>query len=179
LEKGAEAPVFLNYLKTDAAMRIAGLAVEDEKNLIGPAVYLGTLVLIIASGFFAIICGVIARRLSNNPQACFGIGPSTPRLLAFSAVSLALIGLGLIGTGAKVASDISSISFLAGLAPPAYIGTIVLLLSASVGLWATYLAIRSSRHVTLRRRTLIGLPLLGISSALLFGYLASWGLSPF
>ena len=179
LEKGAEAPVFLNYLKTDAAMRIAGLVAEDEKNLIGPTVYLGTLLLIIVSGFFAIISGVIARRLSNNPQADFGIGPSAPRLIAFSAVSFALIGLGLIGAGAKVTSDISSISFLAGLAPPAYIGTIVLLLSAALGLWASYLAIRSSRQVTLRRRTMIGLPLLGISSALLFAYLASWGLSPF
>ncbi|MDM7860398.1 alpha/beta fold hydrolase [Alteromonas sp. ASW11-36] len=179
LEAGADAPEFLTYLKTDATLRIAALAAEDEKNLVAPAMYIGTLVLIIVSGFIAIICGAIARRVSNNPQANFGVGPQTPRLLAFAAVTLSLVGLGFIGAGAKAAADISSISFLAGLAPPAHFGTIVLLLSAAVGLWAMYAAIRTSRQVTLRRRTLIGLPLLGLSTALLFVYLASWGLSPF
>lgn len=179
LEAGADAPEFLTYLKTDATLRIAGIAAEDEKELAGPAIYLGTLVLIIVSGFFAIICGAIARRVSNNPQANFGVGPQAPRLLAFAAVTLALVGLGFIGAGAKAAADISSISFLAGLAPPAHFGTILLLLSAAVGLCTVFIAIRTSRQVTLRRRTLIGLPLLGLCCALLFWYLASWGLNPF
>ena len=152
---------------------------EDKKKLALPAVYVGLLVIIVVSGFFAILAGYVTRKYSSNPNADLGIGPNSPRLLALSSVTLTLIGLGLIGAGAKATYDISAISFLAGLAPPANFGTIALLLSSVLGLWATYSVLQARKQSSIRRRTIIGLPLLGLSTVLLFLYLASWGISPF
>lgn len=179
LEEGVKPPEFLSYVNTDAVLRLAAMASDDKNKIFGPAAYVIFLVATVLIGFFAILAGYIVRKFSTDPNVGYGIGPKRPRLLTLSSALLSIAGLVLIGVGAKATFDISAISFAAGLAPPANVGLMALLLSSVMGVWAIYAVLQANKQSTLRRRTKIGLPMISLSTVLLFVYLAAWGIGPF
>lgn len=178
LEEGVEPPEFLTYLQTDATLRLAGIASEDEQQLIGPALWAATLLFTLLAGLIAIIIGFVARRFVRLPANIPGAGPALPRALAtFTALS-ALVGLSLIATGGVMASEISMTSLLAGFAPPARLGSWLTMLGGLLGLATLFFAITRSGNHPVRLRTRIGLPLMGLAGILLAVFLISWDLVP-
>ncbi len=177
LEKGVDAPEFLDYMQTDAALRLATRAGDDPKRLLGPSTIIGATFLTVLIGFFAIIAGYIARRFSSQTTPHHAIGPVMPRLLSLLTSLMCLCGLALLGAGAATTIDISELSIVAGLAPPAKLGAFMLSASVVLGLYALYAVIAEHQRSPLRRRTIIGLPLICISAIVLAIYLMTWGVT--
>lgn len=177
-EDGVEPPKFLTYLQTDATLKLAGIAAEDEKKLMGPALYVGLLVFTLIGGLISILFGFIARRFSHASSSMAGPGPARPRALATLTTLSALVGLGLVGAGAAAAVEISEISLLAGFAPPARFGSALVMLSGLLGLATIVFAISKRGARPIRLRTTIGLPLLGLAAILLAIFLIRWDLAP-
>ncbi len=177
LEKGADAPEFLDYLYTDAALKLAAKAGDDPKKLIFPGAVVTITVLTVISGFFAILSGYTVRRFTSSPSLPHGIGPVHPRFFGFVTALLSIGGLALIGTGVGLTIKISELSIVAGIAPPAYIGAWLLLISVFTGAITVYATVRTNKQSALRKRTLIGLPLVSISAIVLALYLMQWGIN--
>lgn len=177
LEEGIEPPEFLNYVQTDAALRLVTRYSDDPKRLIGPGVSFAALTFVVFAGFLSIVVGYISRRFSSLPDPYHAVGPVLPRLLGLITTVCSLLGLGLLGAGAAAAVDISEISIIAGLAPPARTGAALLFLSMLTGAATVYTTVASHKFHALRRRTVIGLPLVGISAIFLALYLMSWGVT--
>ena len=176
-ENGVDAPEFLDYTQTDVALRLLARFSDDPKRIVLPGVSLGIVVIILLTGFIAIIFGAISRRLSSHPEPSRNIGPNTPRLLGFLTATLSVFGLGFIGAGFATTFKVSELSIIAGIAPPAGMGAVLILLSALTGLATIYSIFTANKSSTIRRRTIIGLPLIGVCAVLLMIILASWGLT--
>lgn len=177
LEEGVDAPEYLDYTHTDAALRLLARFSDDPKRVALPGMSLGFVAIVLATGFIAITLGAISRRLSSHPEPSRNIGPNTPRLLGFLTSALSVFGLGFIGAGFAATFEVSELSIIAGIAPPAGTGALLILLSALMGLATIYSAFNASKSSTIRRRTIIGLPLIGICAVLLMVILASWGIT--
>ncbi|MGJ8559899.1 MAG: alpha/beta fold hydrolase [Litorimonas sp.] len=178
LETGVEPPEFISYLQTGATLKFAGMALEDEKSLIAPALYGGALIATLLIGLIAILFGAVARRFVNVGANLPNPGPARPRILAFATTFICLLGVTLIGVGAGAAMEMSEISLLAGFAPPARFGSMLTLLGGVLGLVTIILALTSRTSRPLRWRTLIGLPLIGLAAVLLAVFLIQWDLAP-
>ncbi|MEM9600678.1 MAG: alpha/beta hydrolase, partial [Pseudomonadota bacterium] len=178
LEEGVEPPEFLSYLQTHATLKLAGIAADDEKQLLRPALHIVLPVLILLSGLIAILCGFIARRFAPIPSNMAGPGPARPRILATVTTILALGGLGLMGAGGAVAYDVSELSLLAGLAPPARLGSALVMIAGFMGIVTIIMALMHRGSKRIRLRTTIGLPLIGLATVLLAWFLIRWDLAP-
>lgn len=178
LEIGEEPPKFVSYLQSDATLKLAGIAAEDEKSLITPALYGGTLIVTLLIALVAIPFGAVARRFVNAGSNLPNPGPARPRVLAFATAVICLLGVTLIGVGAGAALEMSEISLLAGFAPPARLGSMLTLLGGGLGLVTIIVALSSRTTRPLRWRTLIGLPLIGLAAILLAVFLVQWDLTP-
>ncbi|MEM7729035.1 MAG: alpha/beta hydrolase [Pseudomonadota bacterium] len=178
LEEGVEPPEFLTFLQTDATLRMAGMAVEDEKTLILPGLLIGAIVTTLVISLIAIVIGVVARFFAPLPSNVASAGPTLPRALAAAGALVSLVGLGLIAAGGAAAYDMSELSLLAGFAPPARFGAWIVLLGGILGLAAIVTAFRVRDTGRMRLRTRIGLPLTGLASALLAVTLVWWGVTP-
>lgn len=178
LEKGPEPPKFVTYLQSRATLKLAGMAIEDEKSLIAPVIYAGTLIFTLLAALIAIAFGVIARRFAGTSTYLPNPGPARTRVLGFSSAFSSLLGVSLIGAGAAAAMEISEISLLAGFAPPAKLGSIFAMLGGLLGFVTIALALTTKSQRSLRWRTLIGLPLTGLAAILLAILLIRWDLAP-
>lgn len=178
LEDGVEPPEFLNYLQTDATLKLAGIAAEDEKQLLKPALHAGLPIVILLAGLIAIVLGFLSRRFAGVPSMVPSAGPARPRILAFATALLALGGLGMIGVGAMAASEVSEISLLAGFAPPARLGSVVVMIAGLVGIATIISAFADRGRQRIRLRTTIGLPLVGLAAIILAIFLIRWDLAP-
>ncbi|MEL0036709.1 MAG: alpha/beta hydrolase, partial [Gammaproteobacteria bacterium] len=176
-EEGVDAPEFLDYTHTDATLRLLTRFSDDPKRLVMPGLSLGFVVIVLATGLIAIILGAFSRRLSSHPEPSRNIGPNTPRLLGFITAALSIIGLSFIGAGFAATIEVSELSVIAGIAPPAGTGALLIFLSALMGLATIYSVFNANKSSTIRRRTIIGLPLIGICAVLLMIILASWGIT--
>ena len=123
------------------------------------------------------ITGYIARAFSSHPDPKVGIGPTKPRILGLVTALLSVVGLALIGAGAQAAAEISEISMIAGFAPPAGTGVLLTFIAGILGLATMYTSIVAHKESPLRKRTLIGLPLIGACAFLLSVILTSWGIT--
>jgi pimeloyl-ACP methyl ester carboxylesterase len=178
LETGEEPPEFIAYLQSDATLKLAGMAAEDEKSLIAPALYGGALIVTLLIALIAIPLGAIARRFVNAGSSLPNPGPARPRSLAFATAFIGLLGVALIGVGAGAAMEISEISLLAGFAPPARLGSMLTLLGGILGIATIILALTTKTTQPLRWRTRVGLPLTGLAAVLLAVFLMQWDLVP-
>ena len=176
LEEGADKPEFVEYLYTDIHLKWAARAMDDPKNLAAPVVLASTPVLVSLVGLLMITWGALARRFSSNPLPVPGIGPTGPRLIAFLTAFLLLLGLGLIGAGIAAAIEYSEISVLAGFAPPAGVGALLVLLAGLSGMATIVFTYKSNKADALRRRSLFGFILMGLGAVLLAVLFLMWGM---
>ncbi|MGB3456651.1 MAG: alpha/beta hydrolase [Litorimonas sp.] len=178
LEDGEEPPEFMTYLQTDATLKLAGIAAEDETKAIGPLAMFVIPALLLFGGLIAILCGWVSRRLTYQPSGVPGPGPAGPRALAFGASAAAMIGLALVGVGVARAIEISEVSLLAGFAPPARIGAAFAILGGVFGLLTLVMTIKPSVRAPVRLRTRVGLPIVGLASICLAAAFIMWGIVP-
>jgi hypothetical protein len=89
-----------------------------------------------------------------------------------------LIGVGLVGTGLSATLEISARSILAGFAPPAGVGALFLLFAGSMGIASMLITLKSHRENLLRKRSLIGFMLIGLSAVVLSITFMVWGITP-
>jgi hypothetical protein len=178
LEEGVEPPVFLDYVQTHMHLKFAARAMDDPINIIAPVVLASTPVLVSLIGLIMISWGTIARRFSSNLCAVPGIGPFKPRFIAASVALVLLIGVGLVAAGVAATLEISTASILAGFAPPADIGAMLVLLAGVIGIANILLTLKSHREDVLRKRSLIGFILMGLSAVVLSVAFVVWGVTP-
>ncbi len=178
LEEGAEPPEFLDYLQTDIHLKLAARAMDEPKNVVVPGLLASTPVIISLFGFIMISWGAITRRFSSSKIDEPGLGPVTPRLIAFITTLVLLVGVGLIGLGVQAAVEISEVSLIAGFAPPASTGALLVLLAGVMGIATLVLTLKARKTRPLRKRSLIGFVLLGLSAILLSVIFVSWGITP-
>lgn len=178
LETGVEPPEFISYLQSDATLKLAGMAAEDEKSLIAPAVYGGALIVTLLIALIAIPFGAVARGFVSAGSSLPNPGPARPRILAFATAFIGLLGVTLMGVGASAAMEMSETSLLAGFAPPARFGSMLTLLGGVLGLVTVIVTLTTRTKRPRRWRTLIGLPLIGLAAVLLAVFLMQWDLTP-
>ncbi|HAW94079.1 MULTISPECIES: alpha/beta fold hydrolase [unclassified Arsukibacterium] len=178
LEEGAAPPEFLDYLQTDIHLKLAARAMDEPKNVVVPGLLASTPIIISLLGFIMISWGAIARRFSSSNVEVPGLGPVTPRLIAFITTLVLLVGVGLIGLGVQTAMEISEVSLIAGFAPPAGAGALLVLLAGLMGIATLVLTLKAHKNNPLRKRSLIGFILLGLSAMLLSVLFVSWGITP-
>ncbi|WP_290622010.1 hypothetical protein, partial [Arsukibacterium sp. UBA3189] len=153
-------------------------AMDEPKNVVVPGLLASTPVIISLLGFIMISWGAITRRFSSSNIDEPGLGPVTPRLIAFITTLVLLVGVGLIGLGVQAAVEISEVSLIAGFAPPASIGALLVLLAGVMGIATLVLTLKARKTRPLRKRTLIGFVLLGLSAMLLSVIFVCWGITP-
>ncbi|WP_371194061.1 alpha/beta fold hydrolase [Glaciecola sp. SC05] len=178
LEKGAEPPEFLDYVQTHMPLKFAARAIDNPKRLFVPALLASTPILFSLIGFIMIAWGTIARRFSSSAAPVPGIGPITPRLTTLISALVLLMGVSLVGAGLGATFEISEISILAGFAPPAGIGALLVMFAGLLGIASILITLKSHRQNALRKRTLIGLNLMGLSAVLLSVTFIVWGITP-
>lgn len=178
LEEGVEPPTFLDYLQTDIHLKLAAKAMDEPKNIAAPALFASTPIIISLLAFIMISWGAVTRRFSSSNVAVPGIGPVRLRISAFITSLLLLVGVGLIGAGVGAAVEISEISILAGFAPPASTGALLVILAGLFGIAALVLTLKAHKNEPLRRRTLSGFVLLSFSAILLSIIFLVWGITP-
>jgi len=178
LEEGVKPPEFLNYVQTHMPLKFAARAMDDPKRLVAPALLGSTPILISLIGLTMISWGAIARRFSSNSSPVPGIGPIVPRLTVAITALVLLIGVGLVAAGVVATFEISTASIIAGFAPPASAGALLVLLAGLVGIASMVFTLRSHREVTLRNRSLIGFMLMGLSAVVLSIMFMVWGITP-
>jgi pimeloyl-ACP methyl ester carboxylesterase len=178
LEEGVEPPVFLDYVQTHMPLKLAARAMDDPKRLVAPVLIASSPILISLIGFIMICWGVITRRFSSNAFPVDGIGPVTPRLTAALVALVLLIGVGLVGAGLSATLEISASSILAGFAPPAGAGALLLLFAGLMGIVSMLITLKSHRENSLRKRSLIGFMLIGLSAVVFSITFMVWGITP-
>ena len=178
LEEGTEPPEFLDYMQTDIHLKLAARAMDEPKNLAVPALLASTPIIISLLGLIMISWGAITRRLSSSNVEVPGLGPATPRLIAFITALLLLVGVGLIGAGVQSAIEISEVSLIAGFAPPAGAGALLVLLAGLIGIVTLALTFKTHKDKPLRKRSLTGFFLLGLSAIVLSVIFLMWGITP-
>ena len=178
LEEGTEPPEFLDYMQTDIHLKLAARAMDEPKNLAVPALLASTPIIISLLGLIMISWGAITRRLSSSNVEVPGLGPATPRLIAFITALLLLVGVGLIGAGVQAAIEISEVSLIAGFAPPAGAGALLVLLAGLIGIVTLALTFKTHKDKPLRKRSLTGFFLLGLSAIVLSVIFLMWGITP-
>lgn len=178
LEEGAAPPEFLDYLQTDMHLKLAARAMDEPKNVVVPGLLASTPIIISLLGLIMISWGAIARRFSSSKVEVPGLGPVTPRFIAFITTLVLLVGVGLIGLGVQTAMEISEVSLIAGFAPPAGTGALLVLLAGLMGIATLALTLKAHKNSPLRKRSLIGFVLVGLSAILLSVIFVSWGITP-
>ena len=178
LEEGTEPPEFLDYMQTDIHLKLAARAMDEPKNLAVPALLASTPIIISLLGLIMISWGAITRRFSSSNVEVPGLGPTTPRLIAFITALLLLVGVGLIGAGVQAAIEISEVSLIAGFAPPAGAGALLVLLAGLIGIVTLVLTFKTHKDKPLRKRSLTGFFLLGLSAIVLSVIFLMWGITP-
>ena len=122
--------------------------------------------------------GAITRRFSSSNVEVPGLGPTTPRLIAFITALLLLVGVGLIGAGVQAAIELSEVSLIAGFAPLAGAGALLVLLAGLIGIVTLVLTFKTHKDKPLRKRSLTGFFLLGLSAIVLSVIFLMWGITP-
>jgi hypothetical protein len=122
--------------------------------------------------------GAITRRFSSNNVEMPGLGPVAPRLIAFISALFLIVGVGLIGAGVQAAIEISEVSIIAGFAPPAGVGALMVLVAGLMGITTLVLTLNAHKDSPLRKRSLLGFVVLGLSAIVLSVTFLMWGLTP-
>lgn len=178
LEEGAEPPAFLDYMQTDIHLKLAARAMDEPKNVVVPGVLASTPIIISLFGLIMISWGAITRRFSSSTIEVPGLGPRIPRLLAVITALFLLVGVGLIGAGIQAAIEISEVSIIAGFAPPAGVGALLVLLAGLMGIATLVLTLKAHKDNPLRKRSLIGFVVLALSAMVLSVIFLMWGITP-
>lgn len=177
-EKGADAPVFLNYVQTHIPLKLAARAMDDPLRLAIPAFFAITPVFISLTGFMMIVWGLVTRRFSSSTVVESGLGPFSLRLLVFLSALALISGVSMTGLGIAKTIEISEISILAGFAPPADIGAWLVLVAGLMGIASAAFAYKTNQQKDLRKRSFIGFMLMGVSAAILSLTFIVWGITP-
>lgn len=177
-EEGAQPPEFVDYLQTNIHLKWAARAMDEPKNLAGTAVLGATPIVVSLIGLIMISWGALTRRFSSNKDALLGIGPKRPRLFAFLTTFILLAGIALIGAGVASAIEFSEVSIIAGFAPPAGMGALLVLMAGITGVATIVFTIQAHNKEALRRRSLIGFVLLGLCGCVLSLLFLMWGITP-
>jgi pimeloyl-ACP methyl ester carboxylesterase len=178
LEEGVEPPAFLDYMQTDIHLKLAARAMDEPKNVAVPGLIASTPIMVSLLGLIMISWGAITRRFSSSNIEVPGLGPATPRLVAFITALFLLLGVGLIGAGVQAAIEISEVSIIAGFAPPAGVGALLVLLAGLIGTATIVLTLKAHKDSPLRKRSLIGFVLLGLCAIVLSVIFLTWGITP-
>jgi pimeloyl-ACP methyl ester carboxylesterase len=178
LEEGAEPPAYLDYMQTDIHLKLAARAMDDPKNIAVPALLASTAIMVSILGLIMISWGAITRRFSSNNVEMPGLGPVAPRLIAFISALFLIVGVGLIGAGVQAAIEISEVSIIAGFAPPAGLGAMLVLVAGLLGITTLVLTLNAHKDSPLRKRSLLGFVVLGLSAIVLSVIFLMWGITP-
>jgi uncharacterized membrane protein len=98
--------------------------------------------------------------------------------MVFLSALVLLVGVGLVGGGVAQTFEISEISILAGFAPPAGIGALLVLLAGLLGLLSVIKSVKTYKEDGLRKRSLIGFILIGLMAVMLSICFVIWGITP-
>lgn len=178
LEEGVAPPEFLNYVQTHIPLKFAAKALDDPKQLTAPAVLALIPILISFIGFTMISWGAVTRKFSSSSMGIPGVGPFSLRLTTAITALIMLIGVAFVGAGVAATFEISEISILAGFAPPARTGAVLILLAGLLGILTMIMTVKQHKKETLRRRTLLGFLLMGLSTLLFSAVMLIWGITP-
>ena len=178
LEEGAEPPEFLDYVQTHMPIKLAARAMDEPKNLAGPAFFASAPIVVSLFGLIMISWGAICRRFSSSTMSEPNIGPAGLRLMVFLSALVLLVGVGLVGGGVAQTFEISEISILAGFAPPAGIGALLVLLAGLLGLLSVIKSVKTYKEDGLRKRSLIGFILIGLMAVMLSICFVIWEITP-
>jgi uncharacterized membrane protein len=97
-----------------------------------------------------------------------------------SAVSafLLLLGVGLIGGGISAAVEMEPISILAGFAPPAGLGALLVMLAGMLSVFAIWLTLKHHRETKIRRRSVIGFIIMALTTIIFTITMVMWNITP-
>ena len=145
-----------------------------------PGIWFGGSFAVLLLGLILVPFGFLGRLIDRTPASGFSAETGGARLTGWFAALSGVSGVGLIGAGAYMASEISQTAVLAGFAAPAGIGMWLVLLSGVLGLASLYFLIRTVfGGERVRIGTLLGFALMGISAMALTCFAVTWDLMPF
>lgn len=178
LEAGVPAPDYPRFVSTSAPSRIVTLMTGAPASFVGPGLWVGLPVLILAGGFILILLGFLARLIDSQPATEMAADTSGARVTAFGTTIAGLAGLSLLAAGGYAAYEITPLALAAGLLAPAQTGVWVVLAAAVLGLLTLVLLGRALGSGQVRFGTLIGFALIGLSGPALAAFLVWMGVSP-
>jgi pimeloyl-ACP methyl ester carboxylesterase len=178
-EDGVERPDYLNYFRTTAPVRAAGVALDGPQALLAPGLWLGSSLMVLVIAALAIPLGFFARLVDQVPAAEIKADMALTRWAAFLTALTALGACTLIGLGVYQAQEISEISLVAGFAPMARIGAWLILLGGVLGVITILMMIRRLVQRSLRVGSILGLLATGAAAISLVVFSVQWDLMPF
>ncbi|MBT1451285.1 alpha/beta fold hydrolase [Glaciecola sp. XM2] len=178
LEEGATPPEFLDFLQTHMPLKFAAMAAEDPKKLALPALSAATPVFVSLIGLIMICWGALTRRFSSSTLVDTSVGPASPRVASAVSAFLLLLGVGLIGGGISAAVEMEPISILAGFAPPAGLGALLVMLAGMMSVFAIWLTLKHHRETKIRRRSVIGFIIMALTTIIFTITMVMWNITP-
>jgi pimeloyl-ACP methyl ester carboxylesterase len=162
------APLFVSTVVPQVLLMVE----EDKKQLIIPAAWLGSSVLITLIAFFVLTFSPLARRLDRRRAVPAGAA----RSLAWLSATASVASLAVFGAAVAMTLQVSELLPLFGFAPLARWGAWLGLLAGVLGLLTVVVAVRT-RNLPYSR--LIGFALTGFAALGLGLFLYTWDLGPF
>lgn len=170
-----EAPDFIGPLyRTMFVPKLAVLALENEDNLPGVALWGGASVLFVVVGFIVLTFAPLVRRLEKRKPVPAG----GARLATWGAAFSGTLALAILGAAAGASYALSELLPLFGFVGWGVYGAWFGMLAGLLGLVAVVLTIRARMADGLPFGTLTGFLLTAIAAVGLSTFLIVWGLGP-
>ncbi|MEJ2385554.1 MAG: alpha/beta fold hydrolase, partial [Xanthomonadales bacterium] len=162
------APLYVSRV----APRLLAMAAEDRKQLVLPAAWAGSSLLILLIAFLSLTFGPLARRLDGRRVEPAG----GARLSAWLSATLSLAAVGTLGAAIGLTAKTSPMLPLLGFVPWALWGAWGGLLAGVLGLLTVFLSLRQFGR---QRAAATGFLLTGLAALGLATFLLYWDLGPF
>lgn len=173
---GITSPKFSGPLyQPEGLLRLAALAIEDEKKIAAPALWFGLPAVALAAAFIVYLLAPIAR-LINNDAAPTTLGA---RPLAFATALLGAASTAGLGYGAYATIDANEALILGGLFGWSRWFALAGAAAGLAGAGVLYLTVKARLQRSLPIGTLAGLLITGVSGVALSAFLLLNGFGPF